>query len=679
MMLRLDNAIKTVLRREKTVLFVMMAVYAVVLIVVCLWKYGLFAYNAIDLAYFNQVFRNMLHGQFFTGSIHPHSSLGDHAELAMPLLLPLYALFPDPRTLLILQTIALALPAWPLFLIAKRRMAGSRLPDPVKKMFPLIAALLYLACPFVQNVNVFEFHILPFALLPLFLAVLEYEKGRKWPFIAWILLALLVREDVALVVGAIGLMAWLEKKKSFWILAPMLLAGLWFLGAMKLISLFAPAGGYKFMIYYAWLGKTPLEMLWNSVRHPLRLLGHILTFSNLEMLLGFGMPFVYIFFLRPKRLILAAGPLLQIILGSPGGGELILQMHYASLFLPALFLASIEGAEAIPAVINKMSSWRIAEASELFALIFVGCSLYGCVVQSPLLGVAARLISPGDGPGRAAAAEALLARIPPDASVAASYALLPQLSSRASLYSLHYQFLGVSQFALNHYAIPADTRFVALDTDDLVTFKAQFAKTGWAEPHYAGGFDRLRSVIGSPVFSRGYFSLFDGQAAASGSAPTPLEPVPDQKFDGGIRLTGADVSVAADPVLEGQMAVITTAWAADKAPADDLVMRLRLMRTGGGTAARSSSSADRPALDQSYPLANGLVPTSELSAESTVGTLTLPLAGLVPGTYWPEISLEKQNAIMILDGIRSVVRYVMTRQSFGSAVLPAFTVGPAGR
>jgi uncharacterized membrane protein len=664
----LNNALRAVQRREKTVLIVLMAAYAAVLIAASLWKYGQFAYNAIDLAYFNQVFWNMLHGQLFTGSIHPHLSLGDHAELAMPLLLPFYAIFPDPRTLLVLQTVALALPAWPIFLIAKKRLAESRLPESVGRLLPLIAAAIYLACPFVQNINLFEFHMLPFALLPLFLALLEYEKGRKWPFVIFALLAMLVREDVALVIGAIGILALLEKKKRFWVLVPMLLAGVWFLAAMRLIAYFAPGGGYKFMIYYAWLGRTPLEMVWNSVRHPVRLLAHIVTLPNLEMFLGFGMPFVYLCCLRPRRLILAAGPLLQILLGAPGGGDVVLQTHYATLFLPALFLASIEGAKAIPAMIAKIASWRVIEAPLAFATIFTACSLYGSVIQSPLLGVAGRLISPGDAPARAAMSRDLLLHIPPDASVAASYSLLPQLSSRSALYSLHYQFLGVGQFALQPYTLPSDTRFVAMDTDDLVTYQAQFSKTVWAAPHYAGGFDRLRDAIGPKTYSRGHFTLFDKQACAAEKDRPPLQPIEDQDFEEGIRLIGVNVTLDEDAVLRVPLLAITTSWTADKPLADDLVMRVRLL-----------DREDRVVLDQLYPLANGLVPTSELSADAVTGELVLPLFKIAPGSYRPEISLEKQYAIMVLDGIRSVIRDVSEIRSLGRAVLAPVTVGPADR
>src|SRR5207245_582982 len=130
----------------------------------CLLKYHLFLYNGIDLAYFNQVFWNFLHGRFFTQSIHPHSSLGDHAELIIPLLVPFYALFPDPRTLLILQTIFLLLPAIPLYFLAKHRVSSSSL-------IPFLITALYLLSPIVHNILLFEFHVLAFALLPLFVCL----------------------------------------------------------------------------------------------------------------------------------------------------------------------------------------------------------------------------------------------------------------------------------------------------------------------------------------------------------------------------------------------------------------------------------------------------------------------------------------------------------------------------
>src|SRR5687767_7123120 len=183
---------------------------------------------------------------------------------------------------------------------------------------PLLIAAAWLLNPAMQNMALFEFHLLPFAIAPLLMAMLAYDQGRKVKFLLWSGLAMLVREDVALVVAMIGLLAWLERKPLWWRIAPAILGAGWFLAAMGIITHFSAGGGYKYGIYYAWLGSSPAEMVVNAVRDPLRLLGHIMSFANLEMALGFLMPLLFLPLLRSKRLVLLLAPLLQIILGAPG-------------------------------------------------------------------------------------------------------------------------------------------------------------------------------------------------------------------------------------------------------------------------------------------------------------------------------------------------------------------------
>ena len=117
---------KSPILREKKILALLIGLCIIVYSAIGFWKYAHFRYNAIDLAYFNQVFWNSLQGHFFSQTIHSHPSLGDHAELLIPVLLPFYALWPDPRMLILLQAAALALAAWPIWRIAHRRQKGWR-------------------------------------------------------------------------------------------------------------------------------------------------------------------------------------------------------------------------------------------------------------------------------------------------------------------------------------------------------------------------------------------------------------------------------------------------------------------------------------------------------------------------------------------------------------------------
>ena len=314
----------------------------------------------------------MGHGHLFTQTLHPHLSLGDHAELIMPLLYPVYAIWHDPRMLLVMQQAVLSVTAWPVYLLARRRFEASGVTGDWLKVGPLLLAIAWLLYPSVQHLGLFEFHILPFALPLIFMALLEYDRGRLKPFLIWSILALLVREDVSMVVFTIGVLAWIEKKPKIWRWLPMALGAGWFLAAMALIGHFAPAGGYKFMVYYSWLGETPWQAVLGLIGHPLLVLRHVLTVANLEMVLGFLMPLLFLPLLTPRFLVLAILPFLQIVLGAPSGGELVLNTHYATLFLPAIFLSATVGLTKLPSLLVR-SSWFGAKSVTVAAGgIFIG-------------------------------------------------------------------------------------------------------------------------------------------------------------------------------------------------------------------------------------------------------------------------------------------------------------------
>lgn len=630
---------------EKKTLIWAMILTALALIAACFWKYGIFGYDAIDLAYFNQVFWNTVRGRFFAQSIHPHLSLGDHAELGILLLSPLYALWQDPRMLLLLQAVALVLPAYPIWRIARIRLAkaeGGRLRT--FALAPLLLALAYLLNPVVHNIALFEFHVLPFAIAPLFMAFLAYEEGRKGRFLAWTALALLAREDVALVVVMIGLLAWLERKPLWWRVAPAVFGAAWFAGAMRLIAHFSPDGGYKYRVYYAWLGGDPGSMLVNGVTRPLALLAHVVTLPNLEMALGFLMPVLFLPFLAPARLILATGPLLQIILGAPGGGELIIDTHYAALFLPALTLAAIEGMARLPGAVGAASRKISPEESRRFGYVMLlAAAAYSAFTLGPLPGVMRRAVADDGLRRRAADARAVVAAVPRDASVAASYALLPALSSRERLTSLHYVFLGVTQFAETTYVPPERIDYAALDADDLLTYRTQFLRTAWAAPHYAGGTDRLRGVLGAPVLHRGSFALYErgAQAIAGGSGFSGDE---WNYLMASPFLVRAGARFVDDPLSRRPALVINADWWKNEGVDPDALSVRAVAKFPDGRSVSMRQPLVAPA------------PFSTPIVEGYETVFRLPVDAPVPASATVTLTLEKEETAYVLDDIRSAAR-----------------------
>jgi hypothetical protein len=269
--------------------------------------------------------------------------------------------------------------------------------------------------------------------------------------------------------------------------------------------------------------------------------------------------------------------------------------------------------------------------------------VYGMLTLGPLP-PAAYSAATGTGRADAAIAETMLAMIPPDAPVAASYALLPRLSSRETLVAFHYAFLGVTQFGTAPYALPDDLRYVALDIDDLRSYHAGFTRTAWAAPYFAGGFERLRAIGGVPVFAQGRYLLIDRQAGADDSVlPSFLpEPVASAAFTGGTALAAAAARYE-DGALE-----VVSAWSR-VVPENGLALRVILRDALG-----------RVALDQCFPL------------YQTVSRLRIPFSGT--GIYYPELRLQRDDAVLVLNGIRSSVRRTLKSEELGRASLPAIEV-----
>jgi hypothetical protein len=205
---------------------------------------------------------------------------------------------------------------------------------------------------------------------------------------------------------------------------------------------------------------------------------------------------------------LASGPFAQIFLNAAGASTVVSSTHYATLFLPGIFLAATHGAVAVRA---RFSDHRMA------AWLAVAALTYCFFALSPLPKAIAHTFSP-DTRARTEELRSVVRLIPARASVAASYRLMSVLSQREELYALHYGFLGTTQFAAQPYALPDHLQFIALDLDDLPTYRNQFTHTTPTAPRYDGGFERLaRLFVGRPLCAVGQ-SIVAGPVGATAVA-----------------------------------------------------------------------------------------------------------------------------------------------------------------
>ncbi len=459
--------------------FGLIFIYIFIIFGICLYKYFNFLYNGLDLAIFNQVFYNSSFGRLFEFSIHPTSYLGDHFELIIFFLVPIYTIWRSPLNLLFIQACILGFTAIPLYLLAKKHLTPQ---------LGLLVILLFLFNPLTFNIALYEFHILAFA--PFFIAwtFYFYDQNKFWPFLAWCGLSLLVREDVAFVIFLFGLVALLDRKKLKWILTPSLLAASYFLIIMKLAALVSSMSSYKFLTYYYWLGKTPGEIFINFfAKFPL-VFTHVVTVQNLELILGFFLVFLFIPVWRPKYLLLCLGNLLQLMLASFATGATI-KGHYGAIYLIIFSLATIFSLKAMSK--NSKISFINREYGGVLPLIFIGGLLYNFIILGPLPCLAKTVIHFNY--ANTSIKQEFVAQIPQSASLVTSYDLVTNLSSRQYIYPLNYAVTGRQQFNAGDYIIPDETQYLLIDFSDYITFQLQFAQK--YPDYYYKIPDRLKSLL----------------------------------------------------------------------------------------------------------------------------------------------------------------------------------------
>ncbi|MFC2030928.1 DUF2079 domain-containing protein, partial [Chloroflexota bacterium] len=269
----------------------LIVVYVAFFATLTLLKHEAFQTTAFDLGNVDQAVWNTRHGRTLsmTNIEGLTNRLGTHVE---PILIPIslfYFLWSDPRLLLLLQTIVIALGAWPVYLLSMRILRRSRTDgdqgDFLIRTLALVFALAYLMFPALQSANMFDFHAV--ALAPtFFLFALYYLETERWgAYALFVVLTMSCKEDMPLLIAMLGIYAIVVRRRWVAGLVTIGIALAWFLVAVGwIIPHFDTRGVSPFANRYGYLGDGPLEMAVTLVSQPGQVLSHLLTLDNLVYL-----------------------------------------------------------------------------------------------------------------------------------------------------------------------------------------------------------------------------------------------------------------------------------------------------------------------------------------------------------------------------------------------------------
>ncbi|MBV8821189.1 MAG: DUF2079 domain-containing protein [Ktedonobacteraceae bacterium] len=339
-------------RVQERVAWLLLAVIVIVYVVFIsqqvLLRYDIFKATAFDLGNMDQVLWNTLHGRPFQFTNQGVDWYGPPTRLAIhfePIILPLSLLYlfqPQPYILLVFQTLALALGAVPVFLIARRRVAEFPL-------FAVVMAAMYLLMPALLGINLFDFHPVSLATPLLLYAVLAIDCRRyMWGIVA-VILAAACKEDVPMTVALLGLLlVWKYKLPPR--LGTVLIVGglLWSLLAFfVIIPHFYPGAQHNNYWYrYEALGSSPGAAIVNILLHPWLLFTTFITLDRFYYLVNLLRSTGFLALLAPEWL-LPALPALAINLLSTDSLLYSGVFQYNATIIPFIMLASIEGTRRI--------------------------------------------------------------------------------------------------------------------------------------------------------------------------------------------------------------------------------------------------------------------------------------------------------------------------------------------
>jgi uncharacterized membrane protein len=116
------------IRHEGRVAFALAATYFLVYATLSVLRHLSYHSLGFDLGLYDQVFWNTSQGRILESTMSqgmpiPHSQMSDHFSPIYLALEPFYLAFPHPETLVVLQTLALTLGAWPIFLLARLKLS----------------------------------------------------------------------------------------------------------------------------------------------------------------------------------------------------------------------------------------------------------------------------------------------------------------------------------------------------------------------------------------------------------------------------------------------------------------------------------------------------------------------------------------------------------------------------
>lgn len=436
------------IERELLAAWILIIIYVAIFTTLSVVRYNTLHASTYDMGIFTQVIWNTAHGRWFETSLGRSndtpligSYLGNHVRPIFLLLAPIYRLWPDPRQLLILQSVVLGVGGICLFYIA-RQCIGRSIPA-------LFVTLCYLLYPALGFLNLIDFHPIALAIPLIFLAywaLLEEKRGLFW--IA-IVLALATKEEMVIPIGAWGMVTFFQKDRRQTGILLMTLTGIWAYFCFGVIIPRFQGRPYRF--WEMWDHVPGFGQLLGSSGGESALLSHFSPGMVILWIIHLFLPLGFLPILGPSFIV--ALPSMAYLLLADRSQLHTVGFQYPAVLIPWFFLAVVEGLRWLYNTLRQRA-YRLG-----LTLMIVGTIGTNVIVNPIFRRAQSGAFRPDPHHEEMVTA---IEMIPPDASVSTISRLGPPLAHRRMLIS----FETPGPFRLDHVTM-AD--YILLDLVDCHT------------------------------------------------------------------------------------------------------------------------------------------------------------------------------------------------------------------
>src|SRR3989338_1704323 len=400
-----------------------------------LTRHNFFGTDAVDLGIFDQIiwkysqFKEPLSTVKF--STYPGVNiLGDHFHPIIAILSPLLWFWNNVAAILIAQVLLVVGSAWPIYKIALVKFNS--------KMLALGMSVSYLSFIGLQTLLEYDFHEVAFALPLLSFSFYFLELKKHFYFYVCLALSFLVKEDMPLVMATLGIWAFLRLREYKLGLITFGVSGVFYFLVTRFIIPYFKGAHFDYEHLDPSVGKSTSDLLLTAVTDPLLVIRTAFydgDWIKLRTMLNLASSYLFLPLISPTSLIMLIPNIVSRFL-TELPKRWIIRFQYSAIWDPILAIGTIYAIKNLLSFSNKfhLGQKLSRKALPLLGLALIASSLYVTwKINGPLTH---RIFNPSfyRPLDRYAQNYALLALIPPEASVMAQSAFVPHLSHRDQIY-----------------------------------------------------------------------------------------------------------------------------------------------------------------------------------------------------------------------------------------------------